>query len=237
MGSVDKILNMSMCTMLLFVKAYLISFLKTMFWVYITPFFFFCLSARDQGIPLRSSKNVTAYLSILNANSMPTMINLDVCGHFHRMLEVIDFGFFWQALGISNTSLVCFPFDRMPTIGNFTIEERKQKLSRYRKKKSKRDFGRKIKVIGSYHVEIYHVSKALIPVWRNTTFHIFKKINMCHDISNKIERDLCVCVWWYNNKGWYIIFQLTITRSLPLCTLDKLQALLYISKQRQHNFV
>lgn len=94
MGSVDKILNMSMCTMLLFVKAYLISFLKTMFWVYITPFFFFGLSARDEGMPLKSSKNVTAYLSILNANSMPTMINLDVCGHFHRMLEVIDFGFF-----------------------------------------------------------------------------------------------------------------------------------------------
>ncbi|KAG9448272.1 hypothetical protein H6P81_014400 [Aristolochia fimbriata] len=36
-------------------------------------------------------------------------------------------------------------FERVLTIGNYTIEERKQKLSRYRKKKSKRNFGRKIK--------------------------------------------------------------------------------------------
>ena len=32
------------------------------------------------------------------------------------------------------------------TVGDLKIEERRQKLSRYRKKKIKRNFGRKIKV-------------------------------------------------------------------------------------------
>ncbi|KAF8380047.1 hypothetical protein HHK36_027517 [Tetracentron sinense] len=50
-----------------------------------------------------------------------------------------------QTLGTGNTSLAHSPFERPLTIGNYTIEERKQMLSRYRKKKTKRNFGRKIK--------------------------------------------------------------------------------------------
>ncbi|OVA11331.1 CCT domain [Macleaya cordata] len=45
----------------------------------------------------------------------------------------------------NTTSLTFSSFERPLTIGNYTIEERKQKLSRYRKKRTKRNFGRKIK--------------------------------------------------------------------------------------------
>ncbi|XXG90003.1 hypothetical protein AAC387_Pa12g1872 [Persea americana] len=50
-----------------------------------------------------------------------------------------------QTIGNRSTSLIRSPFERVLTIGNYTIEERKQKLSRYRNKKSRRNFGRKIK--------------------------------------------------------------------------------------------
>ncbi|KAK9145473.1 hypothetical protein Sjap_005376 [Stephania japonica] len=51
-----------------------------------------------------------------------------------------------QNLGNGNTSIVCAPSERpVVTIGNCTIEERREKLSRYWKKKSKRNFSRKIK--------------------------------------------------------------------------------------------
>ncbi|XP_068667289.1 uncharacterized protein [Aristolochia californica] len=50
-----------------------------------------------------------------------------------------------QTLSNVKTPVVQSTFERVLTIGNYTIEERKQKLSRYRKKKSKRNFGRKIK--------------------------------------------------------------------------------------------
>ncbi|KAK1275283.1 Zinc finger protein CONSTANS-LIKE 5 [Acorus gramineus] len=52
-----------------------------------------------------------------------------------------------QTLGIGNANFVQPSFDhhRFLSIGSYAIEERKQKLSRYRKKKSKRNFGRKIK--------------------------------------------------------------------------------------------
>ncbi|KAJ6801542.1 uncharacterized protein M6B38_198270 [Iris pallida] len=55
-----------------------------------------------------------------------------------------------QALGITNrnlanTSSVHASFERQLTISELKTEERRQKLSRYRKKKTKRNFGRKIK--------------------------------------------------------------------------------------------
>ncbi|XP_042481643.1 uncharacterized protein LOC122062067 [Macadamia integrifolia] len=50
-----------------------------------------------------------------------------------------------QLLGNGNSSSIHSHFERPVTIGNYTIEERKQRLSRYRKKKTKRNFGRKIK--------------------------------------------------------------------------------------------
>ncbi|KAJ4951460.1 hypothetical protein NE237_028292 [Protea cynaroides] len=50
-----------------------------------------------------------------------------------------------QTLDNVNTNFVHTHFERPVTIGNYTIEERQQRLSRYRKKKSKRNFGRKIK--------------------------------------------------------------------------------------------
>ncbi|KAK1268641.1 Zinc finger protein CONSTANS-LIKE 5 [Acorus gramineus] len=51
-----------------------------------------------------------------------------------------------QTLGIGNINLVQPSIDhRLPSIGNHAVEEREQKLSRYRKKKSKRNFGGKIK--------------------------------------------------------------------------------------------
>ncbi|KAI3974249.1 hypothetical protein MKX01_030918 [Papaver californicum] len=45
----------------------------------------------------------------------------------------------------NSTDLTFSSFERPLTIGNYSIEERKQKLSRYRKKRNKRNFGRKIK--------------------------------------------------------------------------------------------
>ncbi|XP_042504056.1 zinc finger protein CONSTANS-LIKE 9-like isoform X1 [Macadamia integrifolia] len=50
-----------------------------------------------------------------------------------------------QTLGNGNTSFIHSQFERPVTIGNYTLEERRQRLSRYRKKKTKRNFGRKIK--------------------------------------------------------------------------------------------
>ncbi|KAK9094089.1 hypothetical protein Scep_025558 [Stephania cephalantha] len=51
-----------------------------------------------------------------------------------------------QNLGNGNASIVRAPSERpVATIGNCTIEERREKLSRYWKKKSKRNFSRKIK--------------------------------------------------------------------------------------------
>ncbi|XP_077210774.1 uncharacterized protein LOC143846232 [Tasmannia lanceolata] len=50
-----------------------------------------------------------------------------------------------QNLCNGDTTLVHSPFERLLAIGNDTIEERRQRLSRYRKKKTERNFGRKIK--------------------------------------------------------------------------------------------
>ncbi|KAK1302772.1 putative zinc finger protein CONSTANS-LIKE 11 [Acorus calamus] len=54
-----------------------------------------------------------------------------------------------QTLGIGNANFIQPSFDhhRLLGIGSYAIEERKQKLSRYRKKRSKRYFGRKIKYV------------------------------------------------------------------------------------------
>lgn len=47
-------------------------------------------------------------------------------------------------------------FERLLTISDLKSEERKQKLSRYRKKKIKRNFGRKIKV-SKYKDQIFYL--------------------------------------------------------------------------------
>ncbi|KAJ6376095.1 hypothetical protein OIU77_000965 [Salix suchowensis] len=49
-----------------------------------------------------------------------------------------------KTLGNGNTSLICSHLDR-PLIINCSAEGRQEKLSRYRNKKTKRNFGRKIK--------------------------------------------------------------------------------------------
>ncbi|KAF9616383.1 hypothetical protein IFM89_029637 [Coptis chinensis] len=51
-----------------------------------------------------------------------------------------------QTLSPGNTNLVHSSIERTSSIGNYAIEERLQKLSRYRKKKTKRNFGRTIKL-------------------------------------------------------------------------------------------
>ncbi|KAK7317138.1 hypothetical protein RJT34_01114 [Clitoria ternatea] len=50
-----------------------------------------------------------------------------------------------KTLGNGNMSIMQSPLDRPFLISNCTSEERRQKLSRYRNKKTKRNFGRKIK--------------------------------------------------------------------------------------------
>lgn len=50
-----------------------------------------------------------------------------------------------KTLGNGNTSLICSPLDRPLIINNYSAEDRQEKLSRYRNKKTKRNFGRKIK--------------------------------------------------------------------------------------------
>lgn len=50
-----------------------------------------------------------------------------------------------KTLGSGNISLVHPPLERSIIITNCTTEERREKLSRYRNKKTKRNFGRKIK--------------------------------------------------------------------------------------------
>ena len=71
---------------------------------------------------------------------------------FHMTLEIMDLSFSEQALGntsanLGNRSSVRTSFERKLTTSELKTEERKQKLSRYRKKKTKRNFGRKIKVL------------------------------------------------------------------------------------------
>uniref|UniRef100_A0A5B6ZVJ2 Putative zinc finger protein CONSTANS-LIKE 1 isoform X1 n=1 Tax=Davidia involucrata TaxID=16924 RepID=A0A5B6ZVJ2_DAVIN len=50
-----------------------------------------------------------------------------------------------KTLGNGNVSLIHSPFGQPQIISNCTIEDRRQKLTRYRNKKIKRNFGRKIK--------------------------------------------------------------------------------------------
>ncbi|KAL5568351.1 hypothetical protein UlMin_024926 [Ulmus minor] len=50
-----------------------------------------------------------------------------------------------KTLGNANLSLIHSPLERPMIIGKSISEERKEKLSRYRNKKTKRNFGRKIK--------------------------------------------------------------------------------------------
>ncbi|PIN20509.1 hypothetical protein CDL12_06795 [Handroanthus impetiginosus] len=50
-----------------------------------------------------------------------------------------------KTLGSDNKSLIQSPMGQPMTISTFTSEDRREKLSRYRSKKSKRNFGRKIK--------------------------------------------------------------------------------------------
>ncbi|KAM1711971.1 hypothetical protein EV2_002187 [Malus domestica] len=50
-----------------------------------------------------------------------------------------------KTLGNSNTSLIQSSLERPIVTSNYSSEERREKLSRYRNKKTKRNFGRKIK--------------------------------------------------------------------------------------------
>ncbi|XP_074578617.1 uncharacterized protein LOC141835089 [Curcuma longa] len=50
-----------------------------------------------------------------------------------------------KSTSTGNTVAVCSSFEQLLTISDLKIEQRQQKLSRYREKKSKRNFGRKIK--------------------------------------------------------------------------------------------
>ncbi|KAF5731245.1 CCT motif family protein [Tripterygium wilfordii] len=50
-----------------------------------------------------------------------------------------------KTLGNGNVSLIHSPIEQPITIGSCTAEDRREKLSRYRNKKTKRNFGRKIK--------------------------------------------------------------------------------------------
>ena len=59
---------------------------------------------------------------------------------------VIDSEFLWQTLGNGNISLIHSPHEWPMIISKSISEERREKLSRYRNKKTKRNFGRKIKV-------------------------------------------------------------------------------------------
>ncbi|CAL5414344.1 unnamed protein product [Camellia sinensis] len=54
--------------------------------------------------------------------------------------------FILLTLGNGNVSLIHSPLGLPQSINNCTTEDRKQKLSRYRNKKTKRNFGRKIKI-------------------------------------------------------------------------------------------
>ncbi|GAB4826226.1 hypothetical protein Ancab_009091 [Ancistrocladus abbreviatus] len=53
-----------------------------------------------------------------------------------------------KTLGNGNISLIHSPLQRPLVIGSCTSEDRMHKLSRYRNKKSRRNFGRKIKMVG-----------------------------------------------------------------------------------------
>lgn len=59
---------------------------------------------------------------------------------------VIDSELLSQTLGNGSISLIHSPHERPMIISKSISEERKEKLSRYRSKKNKRNFGRKIKV-------------------------------------------------------------------------------------------
>lgn len=61
------------------------------------------------------------------------------------MLLLIDLLLLSQTLGTVNT-LGHSSLEQMPTVDNYTSEERRLMLSRYKIKKARRNFGRKIKV-------------------------------------------------------------------------------------------
>ncbi|RZR78008.1 hypothetical protein BHM03_00003229 [Ensete ventricosum] len=68
-----------------------------------------------------------------------------------RAYSEADIQFLWQDLGNKNTSTrnataITSSVKQLPSINDLKTEQRQQKLSRYREKKSKRNFGRKIKV-------------------------------------------------------------------------------------------
>ncbi|KAJ6881452.1 hypothetical protein NC651_028130 [Populus alba x Populus x berolinensis] len=74
------------------------------------------------------------------------------CGKGHRPLPdknqylcACGIAYHIFTLGNGNTSLICSPLDRPLIINNYSAEDRQEKLSRYRNKKTKRNFGRKIK--------------------------------------------------------------------------------------------
>lgn len=58
-----------------------------------------------------------------------------------------DTEFLLQTLGNGNINLIHSPLGQPQIVGCSTSEIRKEKLSRYRSKKNKRNFGRKIKVL------------------------------------------------------------------------------------------
>ncbi|XP_058183065.1 uncharacterized protein LOC131300994 isoform X2 [Rhododendron vialii] len=90
-----------------------------------------CLSSMDwmHGAPMRP-----------NFLDFPG-IDLDAVYGMRRAFSEGDI----KTLGNGNVSLIHSSHGLPPLIGNSTTEDRRQKLSRYRNKKTKRNFGRKIK--------------------------------------------------------------------------------------------
>lgn len=62
-------------------------------------------------------------------------------------------------------------FERLLTINDLKSEERKQKLSRYRKKKIKRNFGRKIKV-SKIKINLFLFTRRQTIIDFTTKYHI-----------------------------------------------------------------
>lgn len=104
---------------------------------------------------------------------------------------VIDYKLLLQTLSNGNGSQFHSPLERPLLVNNCTAEERKEKLSRYRNKRTKRNFGRKIKVINLYGNQC---SISMSKFWRNAPcpigHHFFQKQSTSSITLLKLQKQI-----------------------------------------------
>ncbi|KAH9622528.1 hypothetical protein KSS87_013502 [Heliosperma pusillum] len=92
-----------------------------------------------------SSESLSSMEWVSGANVRPDFLDFPEMDAEYGMRRAFSEGDIKTLANDNNISLIRSPLQRQLLIGNCTSEERLEKLSRYRNKKSRRNFGRKIK--------------------------------------------------------------------------------------------